>query len=318
MFSCPICPQHYSELISLSVHYRKQHKKTSQDLYVSLFCNNVIPLCKCGCGTQVKFLDITQGFREYKLGHASRVANNFQTEKSRSNSKSARRKMLEDGSWKPFVTKETGEHWSKGLTKETDERIRKMADTVSLPEESARRSERMRRNRLNGVVRTLHKEEHSQWKGGVTSLLSYCHSNKKLFTEWKYPKLLKSNFSCEKCGASRDANPRPLLEVHHDKQRMSETHCNKLAGEAYIVPNYIETKLPKEKRMECRGIVKTINEYGISQRMKLYLIYLLALELENRESMVKITRIVGECKDTIEDSKIVVGNEPTGKKILLG
>lgn len=89
-------------------------------------------------------------------------------------------------------------------------------------------------------------------------------------------------------------------------------------GEAYIVPNYIETKLPKEKRMECRGIVKTINEYGISQRMKLYLIYLLALELENRESMVKITRIVGECKDTIEDSKIVVGNEPTGKKILLG
>ena len=222
MFSCPICPQHYSELISLSVHYRKQHKKTSQDLYVSLFCNNVIPLCKCGCGTQVKFLDITQGFREYKLGHASRVANNFQTEKSRSNSKSARRKMLEDGSWKPFVTKETGEHWSKGLTKETDERIRKMADTVSLPEESARRSERMRRNRLNGVVRTLHKEEHSQWKGGVTSLLSYCHSNKKLFTEWKYPKLLKSNFSCEKCGASRDANPRPLLEVHHDQQRMSE------------------------------------------------------------------------------------------------
>ena len=62
-------------------------------------------------------------------------------------------------------------------------------------------------------------------------------------------------------------------------------------GEAYIVPNYIETKLPKEKRMECRGIVKTINEYGISQRMKLYMIYLLALELENRESMVKITRI---------------------------
>jgi hypothetical protein len=90
-------------------------------------------------------------------------------------------------------------------------------------------------------------------------------------------------------------------------------------GEAYVVPNYVETKLSKEKRMECRGIVKTINEYGISQRMKLYLIYLLALELENRESMVKITRVVGECKDTIEDSKLIVGTEQnSAKKLLLG
>ena len=53
--------------------------------------------------------------------------------------------------------------------------------------------------------------------------------------------------------------------------------------------------------------------------MKLYLIYLLALELENRDSMMKIAKIVGECKDTIEDSKLVVDNQPTqGKKILLG
>jgi hypothetical protein len=90
-------------------------------------------------------------------------------------------------------------------------------------------------------------------------------------------------------------------------------------GEVYVVPNYIETKLSKEKRMECRGIVKTINEYGISQRMKLYLIYLLALELENRDSMLKITKVVGECKDTIEDSKIVVGTEQSSsKKLLLG
>jgi len=87
--------------------------------------------------------------------------------------------------------------------------------------------------------------------------------------------------------------------------------------EAYVVPNYIETKLSKEKRQECRSIVKTINQYGISQRMKLYLIYLLSLELENRDSMMKITRVVGECKDTIEDSKLIVDNQQN-KKILLG
>ena len=88
--------------------------------------------------------------------------------------------------------------------------------------------------------------------------------------------------------------------------------------EAYIVPNYVETKLSKEKRIECRGIVRTINQYGVSQRMKLYLIYLLALELENRDSMMKIAKVVGECKDTIEDSKIVVGNKEPAKKLILG
>ena len=85
--------------------------------------------------------------------------------------------------------------------------------------------------------------------------------------------------------------------------------------EAYVVPNYVETKLSKEKRMECRGIVKTINQYGVSQRMKLYLI---ALELENRDSMMKSAKVVGECKDSIEDSKLIVGNETQAKKLLLG
>lgn len=88
--------------------------------------------------------------------------------------------------------------------------------------------------------------------------------------------------------------------------------------EVYVVPNYVETKLTKEKRMECRGIVKTINDYGVSQRQKLYLIYLLSLELENRESMMKITKVVGECKDTIEDSKLVIDKEKPAKKLILG
>jgi len=88
-------------------------------------------------------------------------------------------------------------------------------------------------------------------------------------------------------------------------------------GEAYVVPNFVETKLSKEKRMECRGIVKTINQHGISQRQKLYMIYLLSLELENRESMMKIVKVLAECKDTIEDSKLIV-DKPTAKKILLG
>ena len=105
--------------------------------------------------------------------------------------------------------------------------------------------------------------------------------------------------------------------MNNDKELLTD-ESEKKEDEAYVVPNYIETKLPKEKRQECRSIVKTINQYGVSQRMKLYLIYLLALELENRDSMMKISKVVGECKDTIEDSKLIVDNQPTQKKILLG
>ena len=50
----------------------------------------------------------------------------------------------------------------------------------------------------------------------------------------------------------------------------------------YIEPN-IEFELPKEKRQECRNILMEIKNFGVSQRQILFLIRLLALELENGE-----------------------------------
>jgi hypothetical protein len=100
--------------------------------------------------------------------------------------------------------------------------------------------------------------------------------------------------------------------MNNDKELLTD-ESEKKEDEAYVVPNYIETKLSKERRLQCRGIVKTINDFGVSQRMKLYLIYLLALELENRDSMMKIAKVVGECKDTIEDSKLIVNNNEPAK-----
>lgn len=69
-------------------------------------------------------------------------------------------------------------------------------------------------------------------------------------------------------------------------------------GVEYIVPN-IEFKLPKEKRQECRDIVLEIRKFGVSQRQITYLIYLLALELENTQAMKAITRAVGEAREEI-------------------
>jgi hypothetical protein len=222
MFICPYCQNSYPSLISLSAHCRKGHKVSSKEFYTKYFLNDIAPKCKCGCDEEPKFLDITRGYRDFIQGHQSRVKNNFVSEKIQQKSASTRRKMVEDGTWKPFHLNETGEHWAKGLTKETDKRIAKMSQSIVKGPEKEKRSKRMKENRLNGTIPTLSGKDHSQWKGGTSSLLATCHASKKLFEKWKYPKLAASNFSCEKCKASRNDTPRADLEVHHNKEQMSE------------------------------------------------------------------------------------------------
>ena len=76
-------------------------------------------------------------------------------------------------------------------------------------------------------------------------------------------------------------------------------------GVSYISPN-VELKLPAAKRMECREIVREIKDFGINERQKLYLIYLLALELENREVMLALTSAIGENREKIKVSGLVL------------
>ena len=56
-----------------------------------------------------------------------------------------------------------------------------------------------------------------------------------------------------------------------------------------------------EKRAEennvCRQMVREINNFGVTQRQTLFLIYLLASELENIEHMRAITKLVRELGD---------------------
>lgn len=79
-------------------------------------------------------------------------------------------------------------------------------------------------------------------------------------------------------------------------------------NESYIKPN-IETKLPPHKRNECRDIVQEIRKFGISQRQFLYLIQLLALEIEDREIMLALTKVVGENREKIHVSNLVLDDK---------
>ncbi len=170
------------------------------------------PTCKCGCGEEVKFLSVEIGFREYKVGHISRIANNYQTEKSRTNSRNTIRKKIEAGGWGRWLDKS----WAKGLTKNTDSRIKKMADAInSNTEEIRARSDRMMQLRKEGVIKPQHGPEHSQWKGGISSLNNLCRSYPRLYKEWKYPKLVEAGFKCAECESTKQ------LEVHHDGETFS-------------------------------------------------------------------------------------------------
>ncbi len=75
----------------------------------------------------------------------------------------------------------------------------------------------------------------------------------------------------------------------------------------YIKPD-IELKLSPAKRRECRDIIQEIKKFGITgQRQLLYLIYLLALEVEDRETM---QAIVSACKcgrkELEDDKKLII------------
>lgn len=214
---CPSCEVGFEKLISLSIHYRSTHKKPAKDLYVALYHNNTAPTCKCGCGQETKFLDIGRGFNKFIRGHAARVNNNFQTEKSKTNSLNTRREMIKSGEWKPFHETATGEHWALGKTKETDPRIAKMSEAILInPEERARRSNLFKELRKTGAVKILYGPDHSQWKGGMTSLAITCRANRRLYTEWKIPRLKLARFQCEQCLGKKN------LEVHHNMESFSE------------------------------------------------------------------------------------------------
>lgn len=70
--------------------------------------------------------------------------------------------------------------------------------------------------------------------------------------------------------------------------------------EDFIKP-HLETKLSKEKKDTCRMIVKEIRNYPVSQRQMLYIIQLLALELENRDAMQRIVNAVHEHREELDN-----------------
>ena len=67
-------------------------------------------------------------------------------------------------------------------------------------------------------------------------------------------------------------------------------------------------------RGQARDIVQEILNFGVSQQQILYIVYLLALELEDRDAMLKISNSVKQLLENIGDSDEdqTADNNPTG------
>lgn len=89
-----------------------------------------------------------------------------------------------------------------------------------------------------------------------------------------------------------------------EQQQLFDTEAQE--GVDYIKPTSIETQLSKEKREECRFIVKQLNDFGFGQRQLLFLIELLALQLENRETMLAVKHAVASNRNKTQVSKIIL------------
>lgn len=210
-FKCPWCDYSHANLEnSLRIHAQKAHRQSAQDLYDALFCLNGRPTCKCGCGTVPKFFGLGRGYGEWIRGHVSRVTNNWghnekALEKSHAtcNEKRARGEMPA---------------WNKGLSVETNEIVRRNIDSLTeasrLPEERARRSKSMTAQWQSGEIKPLRGPDHSQWKGGLSSINNLAHSL--LYKAWIFPKMKAGDFTCSSCGAKED------LCVHHNERRFSD------------------------------------------------------------------------------------------------
>lgn len=211
MFKCPVC--HYSSEAyqSVSRHATRAHKLSTRQLYIDLRCGGVEPTCKCGCGSPVKFYTFERGFGDYVTGHNSRVDNPYCKPEIQEKSRASLRKAHADGRVK---------YWLRDLDPETMKKKKIMTNKMSetIQNDPARRkvlSDRMRKNRLDGTVRTLYGPEHSQWNGGTSSLAAHCHGSA-LYELWKFPLLKAANFQCQRCSSTTELN------VHHNAERMCD------------------------------------------------------------------------------------------------
>ena len=70
-----------------------------------------------------------------------------------------------------------------------------------------------------------------------------------------------------------------------------------------------ENEMDASQLLECRKIVKNILNFGVTDKQKIQLIYLLSLELESRDAMNLITSTIKNIRKLDENTKFGLTND---------
>ena len=195
ILKCKECNREFETLDSLRRHRSRKHNINAEQTYIDYVFNGVEPKCKCGCGERPKYLGIDAGFRGYKLGHASRINNNWgHNKEALAKSHTTQKKMHADG---------TLNMWNDGLTIE-DIRVRDNIDKImSNPERGGKISkalsgvskseEHVNKIKINAKIRWANQDERDkQSEKVIKRLLKNNHRNPKTKLEIKFENILNS------------------------------------------------------------------------------------------------------------------------------
>jgi len=248
-FKCKRCEKEFESYDSLRRHTSKGHKIHGTVFYVEFYLNGVWPVCACGCGEKTKWSYTDKRFREFSaVGHLMRVRNNWgHNQKAIDASAETRRQQYKNGE---------RESWCKGLTKETDDRLRIYGEKISKKftvERKEKQSIVMSDMRKNGTIPTLYREKSSQWKGGVSSIQQLARSDKRLYDLWKYPILVRDGFKCKVCSNTKD------LHVHHNGESFSEIIKKVMTIDDYEKIDDFEIK---------RSVTDRVIEYHVTHKVE--------------------------------------------------
>jgi hypothetical protein len=108
---CPLCA--WSKKKGFENHLIQDHNKTSKTLWDEL--NSGPRLCRCGCNEETKFINWKLGYSDFLKGHNANIYSSYDKE-------TAEKIALTRGSnWRGKVG------WSRGKTKDNDERVKNRA-----------------------------------------------------------------------------------------------------------------------------------------------------------------------------------------------
>jgi very-short-patch-repair endonuclease len=96
-FVCTVCNEKLEGRSKLIKHNFYQHNVRAPITILNYCYNGVVPKCKCGCGKNMGYWSEKRAYKEWKLGHISKIKNNYNSEKSIKNSAITRREKSKLG-----------------------------------------------------------------------------------------------------------------------------------------------------------------------------------------------------------------------------